>query len=390
MLQGTNLEYVKAFNRRVVLETVRLHGPLSRSRVARITRLTPPTISNIVQDLLGEGLLRESGQQQGRRGPPSISLEVDPGGAFAIGISLATDHAKALVVDLAGMIVQEASYDADHVSPAAGLSVMTRMVGELRKSVPSDRLRGVGVGLPGPIDPTERTLANIADFPDWVGFPIEDRLSASVDLPVFVENNATAAALGERWYGAGREVDNFFYLYIGPGLGGGVVLRGAPYHGHTGFAGEPVLIPVDAASDGEVRRLGDFLSLSALEAALGTSFGNLRDSERLRNLFVDRHEGLMSWLEQAAARLAPVLVSVEYLLDPERIFFAGRFPTEILKRLIELTDARLETLRWPRKPYKPPLVLAEAGPDAAALGVATLPMYEALAPTNDLVLKRLG
>src|SRR5680860_1183404 len=156
VLRGTNLEHARVHNLRTVLEMVRLHGPISRADTARRTGLTAQTISNLVTVLLEQGLLLESGHRQGPRGRSSTLLEL------------------------------------------------------------------AGVGFPGPLRIAEGVVDNIINpegFPGWENVSVRERLSERVDFAVFLENNATAAAMGESYYGAGRSLESYFYAFLGVGLG---------------------------------------------------------------------------------------------------------------------------------------------------------------------------
>ncbi|WP_243663377.1 ROK family protein [Rhodothermus marinus] len=98
------------------------------------------------------------------------------------------------------------------------------------------------MGIPGPLDVSEdghvTNVANPKAFPGWHRVPVVEILERRLELPVFLENNATAAAIGERWYGAGQHIATFFYVFFSEGLGGGIIFNGQPYDGHTGNAGE--------------------------------------------------------------------------------------------------------------------------------------------------------
>ena len=106
MLTGTNLVHAKAYNDRIVLETIRLHGPISRAEVARHTELTAQTVSNIARRLMAAGLIQETHRLQEGRGAPAIALQINPEGAFSIGLDLDKDHLTGILVDLIGNVRQ--------------------------------------------------------------------------------------------------------------------------------------------------------------------------------------------------------------------------------------------------------------------------------------------
>lgn len=385
MLPGTNHRTTKDYNRRIVLKAIAFGAPVSRAEVARQTLLTPQAISNIVSDLIEEGLVLERFAER-TRGPRSIALDLNPEGAYAIGLSMDPFHVSAVLANVVGDVEARirlpGSYAAD---PEAALDLFAKAVHELLADRPAvrDRLWGVGLGLPGPIDPIDKALVNIEGFPAWVGIPVADRLEPRIDLPVYVENNATAAAIGEAWFGKGREFQHFFYFFITKGIGAGVIINGEPYHGVGGFTGEVGLIPGPAASGVAAQRMDNLISLDALQAKLGAEARVLDDPSQLEHLWQQRDSGVMAWLNEAGSALASVLVTVEYLLDPEAVVVSGHLPEPLLDELLEVTRRAMEKLRTYRKPHCPQLVKGMGGENYSALGVATLPIYDAIAPNAE-------
>jgi predicted NBD/HSP70 family sugar kinase len=399
MLVGTNLKFTKAFNYRTVLETIRRYGPLSRAEAARRTELTAQTISNITRVLLEERLIREVGRSQEGRGAPATRLAIHPDGAFSIGLDLDKDHLTGVLVDFVGTVRQSLHHDLNFPSPPEALDLLESTARTLvqQQGLDVGQVWGVGVGIPGPLDISAGSvvtnLANPAAFPGWHNVPVADRLAERLQWPIALENNATAAAIGERWYGAGQHMDSFFYVFFGAGLGGGLVLHGHPHDGFTGNAGELGYIPLPATAEidpffAHTRpHLGLLFNLPRLYDRLQEAGATATHPDDLAALWQAQHPVLLNWLETGVRYLAPALLSIEYLLDPQAIFFGGRLPSPLLKALIQRLEGVLPTLRIEEKRASPPLLLATAGTEAAALGVATLPIYEALAPTPRTLLK---
>ncbi len=392
MLKGTNLEYAKIYNERIVLETIRLNGPLSRAQVARRTELTPQTISNITAQLMERNLVVETGRKQGGRGSPSTQLEFSADGAFAVGLDLDQDHLTGVLVNLNGVVQGRFYQKLDFPEPAEALTLIASVAEQLiaEQGLEPSQVWGVGVGLPGPIRISGgRALDQIVNphsFPGWENVPVVDELTKRLKLPVFLENNATAAAIGETFYGAGQGVSNFVYVFLGVGLGGGIVLNGQPFHGFQGNTGEFGFIPVRRA-DGKIDRVGSYFNLPSLYQELGRAGYTAATPSDLEPLFLTQNDVLLSWLECAAEQLAPALVAGELFVDPESIVFGGSWPAPLIDYLIEQLTALLPELRIAQKAYQPQLIHAEAGEDAAALGVAILPIYDSLAPHLKLLEK---
>ena len=391
MLRGTNLEYAKAYNLRIVLETVRLHGPLSRAEVARRTALTPQTISNIVTRLLERGLVKEAGTKQGKVGSPSTQLEFNAHGAFSIGFDLDQKHLTGVLIDLNGVVYRHFRQSVNFPSPAEALELMATVATTFsREQAAENRVLGVGVAFPGPIRVTERAVVdnfvNPDFFPGWENVPVARQLSDLIRLPVLLENNATAAAIGESFYGVGQGIANFFYVFLGTGLGGGVVLNGQPYHGQQGNAGEIGFIPV-GRDKGAVTRLGIFFNLPWVYRRLAAQGVHAAAPQDLGALLERKNAPLSAWLDELAGHLADALIGIEFSFDPEAVIFGGVWPEPLIDALLARLETLLPPLRLAQKGYQPRLIRAEAGEDAAALGVATLPIYAAFAPNTALLAK---
>lgn len=390
MLTGTNPLYTKQYNLRIVHEVIRLHGPLTRAEIARETELTVQTVGNLTKELIAQGLIYEAGRRRERRGPPSAALAINPDGAFTIGLDLDRDHLTGVLVDLAGRVRQRAHEELNFPSPAAAMDLLTDMATELiqRSGLQRAQVSGLGLGVPGLMHRTEdggSYLVNPTAIPGWHDVPLAELLRDRLHLPIFIENNATAAALGERWYGAGQDIRTFFYLYFGSGLGGGVVIDGRSYPGFTGNAGEIGYVPTrrpDAFS-----HVGTCFYIPRLFEMLRSEGTKVDRPEDLDHLLAADHPLLLDWLEEAAGHLAELLLHVEYLLDPEAIFFGGRLPERVLAALVERVERQIPSWRAEGRLARPRYLLATAGADAGALGVAILPMYAAFAPAHGVLFK---
>jgi len=381
VLRGTNLEHARVHNLRTVLETVRLHGPLARSDVARRSGLTPQTVSNLVTELLRQGLVREGGQRQGARGRSPTLLSVEPSGAMSIGLDLDRGHLTGLLVDLAGNVRARTYLERDFPSPEEALDLVIGVVEKLARGVDERRLWGIGIGFPGPLRITDGVVDNVINpegFPGWENVSVRAKLSSRLNTPVFLENNATAAALGESYFGVGAELSSYFYFFLGVGLGGAIVANGRAHRGWQGNAGELGYLPTDPKGDADhlgrrfdLFRLYDHLAHHGVQAS---SYADLAALLAAGEPLLDR------WLDSAADGLAPALVAAEYLLDPEAIVFGGAWELSLVEALRARLETRLPRLRSSLMPSTTRLVTAELGADAVARGVATLPLQALLAP----------
>lgn len=397
MLTGTNLLHAKQHNLRIILETIRLYGPISRADVARRSQLTAQTVSNLVKHLMRRGMVVELEKSIHGRGAPSILLAVNPEGAFSVGLDLDVDHLTAVLVDMSGEVKQRLHSDLSDPSPAEAISLMSDTTHELLRmhGITVDKLWGMGVGIPGPMvagrhGSAPYVVSPRALFAGWQDVHLAEELHQKLGLPVFIENNATAAAVGEHWYGAGRHMSTFFYVYIGSGLGGGLVVQGNPFEGHSGNAGEIGYLPVptlNGKSNG-IRHIGESFNLKQLLARMRDAGESASEPDDLARLLKEQRPIFMEWLDEATQHLTEAILAVEYLLDPETTFIGGRWPEKVIEILCTRVAAELPARRIvARSPASLPRP-ATAGTDAAALGVATLPIYNSFAPLPRISLKR--
>jgi len=403
MLTGTNLQYANSYNIRIVLEAIRLYSPISRMEIARRTQLTAQTVTNITKKLLQLGLIVESERLQEGRGAPSIMLKLNKNAAFSIGLDFDKDHLTGVLVDLNGVIRQRESLSLDFPKPDEAMKLMASISETLiqREKINKSLVWGVGVGLPGPLVVSKGSVvSNVANpqfFPGWNHVPVTQILGERLKLPIFLENNANASAIGERWYGEGQHVKTFFYVFFGAGLGGGLFLNGQLYSGFSGNAGEIGYLPSKSSYRYQENSIdekgiteshtGMHFNLPLLFRKLKSAGLDVKNTEDLNHYFEIEHPLVMEWVEQAIDELVPLVLSIEYLIDPEVIFFGGRIPDAIIQYFLLGINEKLPASRMQGKTVIPVLRKAKSGQDAAALGVATIPLYNSFAPLPNVLMK---
>jgi len=237
-------------------------------------------------------------------------------------------------------------------------------------------------------------LVNPTALPGWQKIPLASWLHDRLGMPVYLENNATAAAVGERWYGAAQQIGPFFYIYFGSGLGGGLVMNGQPYEGFTGNAGEIGYLPTILARN-TGRRDAEDVSYVGLHFSMPHVYARLREQgsdadslEELDRLLAEEDPALLAWMDDASDELTGLVLAIEYVLDPEAICFGGRLSDRVVGGLMERVARQLPERRIEGKASGPKHFLATAGVDAGALGVATLPIYSIFAPEHGVLLKQ--
>ena len=388
---GTNLEHARAHNRRAVIETIRLNGQLTRAEIARLTALTPQTVSNIAAELLdGAMLLAGAPMREGARGQPAIPLSINPDGAYSLGIQLDTQSLIAVAVDLAGQCRARVEAPVQRPDPQLALPLIERTVAQLRAESGIDwtRVLGLGLVMPGPFGVEGMSSVGPTTLPGWEAVDAVAELERRLGLPVRLEKDATAAAIGERLYGRAAALRNFVYLFIGAGLGAGLFLDGRLYAGVKHNAGEighmivmPDGRPCDCGNHGCLER---YVSLRALYETLGLADDAEQAARSLQRPTPDICYGMERWLATAAPPLRQAINILESLLDIEAVVIGGFLPADLLEQL----EQRLHPLPVSiRHSSGPRVLLGGAGRDTVALGAAALPIFDEFNPQYEVLLK---
>lgn len=254
---GVNLLALRSHNGALVLDLLRGAGTagISRLELAERTGLTPQAVSKITARLRADGLLTEAGYRASTGGKPRTVLRLVPDAGHAVGLHLDRDELTAVLCDLTGTVVAERraplnlGAGADAVVEGAAREVEALLAGasEGRRAAPVGAapdpygssllpVLGVGVALPGPLDHLHGVLHRVTGFPEWDGFPLRAALARRLGMPVVVDKDTNAAALGLAAVAGAH--GSFAYLHLGTGLGAGLVIDGAVHRGARTRAGE--------------------------------------------------------------------------------------------------------------------------------------------------------
>lgn len=380
-LAGSNSGLAADHNRGVVLRTIHHGGPLSRTELAARCGLTKQAVARIVERLIDEGLVIEARRRRGSRpvlGQPAIELEIDPAGACSVGISLARDHVTVLAVDAVGTVRGRVHVEQDFMPPEPFFELVETALSDFRRRrvIDPGRLAGIGLAIPdwlGDIPFPGMTKA----FRTWSDTDIRARLAGLDSHPVYIENDATAATIGELNHGLGAEACSFVYVFIGAGLGGGLVLDGVCHHGTGGLGGEIGWLPTTAREGphaGAAAPLGDVLSLYGLYGHLAAHGLTVRDPHELLHLGFTGRALVSAWLRQVAGPLAEAVAAIGLLVDPDAVLVGGRLPVRLIDEL--LLDVHDILVREARE--SPPVHRAAGSEDAAARGAAAMPLADLL------------
>ncbi len=378
-LSGTNLERVADHNQRITLHAIRVNGSLTRVELARITGLTAPSIANIAKRLKAEGLISEAGRQRGGRGQPPTNLIINREACYSIGINVDRDHITFVIVDFLGQTIVRLSHDIDFALPKDVKALYQKSILKLidEAQIDPSRLVGIGVAIPdelGHIDLPGRP----ANYNEWDTVHIPELFEEPLDLPIFVENDATAAAMGELQLGLGHKYNSFFYILLSSGLGGGLVIDGAYFRGAEGRSGELGFL-LTKKPNGDTEQIQNIVSLSGLMAPLKEAGFNLNNLQH-NTITPPRVEEIVdNWIETAVETLADPLVAINCLINPAAILMGGRLPSYYFDRFSTRMNQYLRE-KASNVPVLAPVVRASLSEDAPAVGAAILPFSHFLLP----------
>ncbi|MFC7877558.1 ROK family protein [Isoptericola sp. NPDC057391] len=325
---------------RRLLDLVRTRGSISRVELARLSGLTSPTVTHVVRGLLDLGLVHESGVQQRGRGQPRRLLSVTADAGYAVGIQVDLTTTTAVVVDFAGATVASTGLrGSGRRSPDRTVGALVEHVGDLLASVgvPRHRVLGVGLVTHGPQDRERGMLLTAQPTPAWERFPLTARLAAGLGLPVLLENDATAAAVGELWT-RNLDTETFGLVYMASGIGGAVVVDGTAYRGRASNAVEIGHVPLPGARSACVCGNRGCTQAEAGPAAVvaqahdvaaerwgvrGAAEDTLADFERVARAARDGDPDATALLTRSARRVGQAATVLVNLFDVDTVLLAG-------------------------------------------------------------------
>ncbi|MFE1382029.1 ROK family protein [Streptomyces sp. NPDC058740] len=311
-----------------VVRAVRMAGSLTQAEIARATGLSAATVSNIVRELKDGGTVDVTPTSAGGRRARSVSLSGDAG--IVIGVDFGHTHLRVAVGNLAHQVLAEEAEPLDvDASAAEGFDraeqLVTRLIGAT--GIGRDKVVGVGLGVPGPIDVSSGTLGSTSILPGWGGINPADELSARLGVPVHVDNDANLGALGELVWGSGRGVKDLAYIKVASGVGAGLVIDGRVYRGPGGTAGEIGHITLDES--GPVCRCGNRGCLETFTAAryvlplLQPSHGADLTMERVVQLAREGDPGCRRVIADVGRHIGSGIANLCNLLNPSRVILGG-------------------------------------------------------------------
>ncbi|GAA3234192.1 ROK family protein [Streptomyces thermocoprophilus] len=331
---------LRAMNDRAALDLLLEHGPLSRSRIGRLTGLSKPTASQLLARLEAAGLVLAEGTSEGRPGPSAQLYEVNPAAAYAAGLDVTPRRIRAAVADITGRTVGSYELATPGRKPARPVvrQVLDALDGAVKAAgLTRDAVHRIVIGTPGAFDPGTGRLRYASHLPGWHSPTLLEELAAALPMPVEYENDVNLAAVAEQRLGAARGHADFVLLWNQEGLGAALVLGGRLHRGFTGGAGEVGFLPVPGtplvrqvtrANSGGYQELAGAQAVPELARQVGVTdipsgpYAEVAAVLLRRAAEEDSGPGRLL-LQTYATRLATGLASLVSVLDPELVVLSG-------------------------------------------------------------------
>ncbi|GAB2670530.1 ROK family transcriptional regulator [Kribbella swartbergensis] len=385
-VRRTTVRDMRRSNRSALLTTIYREGPLSRHELGLRTSLSAASVSNLVGELIAEGVVEEAGSVDSEGGRPRILVRVSPTFRYVVGAEVGETRVRVELFDLSMTVLASVDHPIDTPQPSMVVKhVLEGLAAVIASSgVRSELILGMGVAVAGVV---EDNAVVDAQTLGWDAVPLRQMLAEGTDIPVQVDNGANMLGQAEMWFGAGRGATDAVVALIGSGVGAALVAGGSSYRGTRSSAGEWGHMTI--AYGGRRCRCGDD---GCLEAYVGAEA--VLDRYREAGGTVSAADEETAFLElldaagtsEVAARilddtvgyLAAGVANLVNLVNPERIVLGGWAGLLLGERYLPRLRALVGEHAL-RRPYaQVSIELCELGRDAVALGAATLPVLRLL------------
>jgi predicted NBD/HSP70 family sugar kinase len=370
-------------NRSVLLWSLYFGQQCSRQDLSEATGLSPASVSNVIRELIREGIVLEAGSVDSDGGRPRVLLEINADYGYVIGVDVGETRVRVELFDMTMTERAKADYPLDpreHGVDAIVERILIGLAAVLTSGgVDSSAILGVGVGVPGIVEQGSEVLVHGQTY-GWEAVPLERLLRSGTDLPLHMDNGAKTMGQAEMWFGAGRGAQHAVMCLIGSGVGASIIAHGSTHRGATSSAGEWGHTTVMVG--GRACRCG---SRGCLEAYIGAEA--ILDRYGLPLPGDDQESALAALIDQAATspKAADVLADTATylgvgianlinLFNPEQIILGGWAGLLLGERMLPAIQeaAQRHSLKHPFADTS--IELGRLGPDAVALGAATLPI----------------
>jgi N-acetylglucosamine repressor len=380
MRQGT-FQWMKSVNKSIILNKIRTDAPISRAQIAKETKLTPPTVSSNVKELIDQGIVKESelGESQGGRKPTMLLID---NSAFSIvGVDIGPDMIECVMADLSGKISNRSSSKlSTPITNSQFLTILKECIHTCIGSPPTsnDKIIGIGVAMHGVVE-VETGTSLVAPILGLKNIPIKEELEKEFDLDVKVENDARAIALGESWFGDHGPLESMLVVNIGRGVGAGLVMNGNLYHGSDDIAGEVGHMTIDL--HGDVCECGNrgCLQTFITGPAIARRAQHELSGEQLYELAVNGDENILSAFKETGEIIGVGLTNLIHIINPEKIVLSGGV-TKSKKLILPEIRKTIEERALTPKAKQTAVSISKLGDDATLKGAVALLLVDLFDP----------
>ena len=370
-------------NRSALLWSLYFSQPRTRQELSDATGLSPASVSNVVRELLDEGIVIEAGSIDSDGGRPRVLLEMNPRHGYVIGVDIGETRVRVELFDLTMTECAKADYRLNPRKHDVGM-VVERILDGLNAvladgGIEPAAILGVGVGVPGIVQQGPEVLVHGQTY-GWDAVPLGRLLRAGTDLPLEFENGAKTMGQAELWFGAGRGARNAVVALVGSGVGASLISGGSTYRGATSSAGEwghtKIVLGGRTCRCGSAGCLEAYVGAEAILERYGRAIPGNDEESALAELIAEADMSPLAAaiLDETAGYLGAGIANLINLFNPERIILGGWAGLMLGGRLLPaIRDAaREQSLRHPFGATS--IELGRLGPEAVAFGAATLPV----------------
>jgi predicted NBD/HSP70 family sugar kinase len=395
--KGSNSVQVRHYNERVVLDAIRRRGLASKADVARHAHLTPPAVASIVDALVDAGYVEQKGKRFGQKGQPSVMYGIAAEGGFSIGVHIGRRSLDAVLVAFSGAVLSSETHEYDYPEPEQVRRIGGGLIARMREGLGerAERLIGLGVSAPYFLGGWGQELGFPPDVSArWRDVDLTSFFREAAGLPLFVENDASAAAAAELVFGAGARYRDFIHLSINTMIGGGLIMDGVLQTGANGNTAAYAQMPVTPSRLSSVSPPTGPFEILLRRASIYGLINHLRANgiaiTRARELDPLPREArgpFNEWQEDCVDALAQAIVSTIAVVDVEAIVIDGLLPRGLLQDTVAKIQRRFAEL-VPIGLVAPEIVAGTTGPKASAVGAGILPIYSLFAPDRAVLTKK--
>ncbi len=373
---GANQLSMRAHNEKLILTLLRQHGSLSKMEISQISRLSSQAVSVITRELEASDLILKEDPIRGNVGQPTTPLRLNPNGAYFYGLKIGRRITELVLIDFVGKIIfqDQISYEYPVLQDVKEFSMIAIERAEEKLSREErERISGIGIAIPNEIwDWAQVIDVNPEYINDWRYVDLVFEYSKLLDIPVFLENDASAACAAELIFGGRNRPDNFLYIYMGYFVGGGVVMNNRQISGPTGNAGAiGSMVVLDENST--PTQLLEVSSIINLEKDIKSREAS--EPKILEHDFrwVNLEGAIENWVDKSAKGLAQAIVNSIAVVDFEAVLIDGWIPSNVRANLVNKTRNEMKKI-YSVGLREPEILEGTVGINARSLGAASLPL----------------